>query len=581
MSGAILIVGILSMLSGSVYDQIFTEDFSTPQLDPAWQVVQTVPGLGGYSLTDNPGYLRYYLTGWLGYSGGWTLNYQSIGWTSSLTLLRQFDGENWILRTKADYNLHARDMNTGNSTGVQGQKLFIALGEETNDYLYIYRAVDWWYSYNALVMGLVSNGVEVAHFDGVPSPIGIDGWARETYLYEITRNGQEITVRFSNDGINYATAFSASLTEPVTATQRAIIDMCVYLPFGSYVDWDYIHVEPGNQLPVALCRDIIVPAGEQCQAEVTPEAIDNGSYDPDGDEITLRISPKGPFDIGVHEVILTVTDHRDAQATCTAKVTVVDSTKPISSFAVLPVLSGECSVDVVAVPTAIDNCAGVISGTTENPRKYTEQGTYTINWSYDDTHGNIEFQTQTVIVRDTTPPVPDVASLPTNSDQCSIEITTIPTATDICDGKIIGTTNDPLQYTNQGAYTIHWTYTDGAGNVSTQNQSVIIKNTTAPTINVSAPECVTYGKGNGNKANKITVTGQDNCSKSVIPQITKVEVFNNGGNLVTGNGIYEISGNTVYVNPSGNGWSVRITVFAEDENGNNQTIPITKSLIKC
>jgi len=72
MSGAMLIVVILSMSPGSVYAQIFKEDFSTPQLDPAWQVVQTVPGLGEYSLTDNPGYLRYYLTGRLGYNGGWT-----------------------------------------------------------------------------------------------------------------------------------------------------------------------------------------------------------------------------------------------------------------------------------------------------------------------------------------------------------------------------------------------------------------------------------------------------------------------------------------------------------------------------
>ena len=66
-----------------------------------------------------------------------------------------------------------------------------------------------------------------------------------------------------------------------------------------------------------------------------------------------------------------------------------------------------------------------------------------------------------------------------------------------------------------------------------------------------------------------------------LPEITKVEVFNNGGNLVMGNGIYEISGNTVYVNPNENGWSVRITVIAADENGNTQTIQIEKSLIKC
>jgi len=189
-------------------------------------------------------------------------------------------------------------------------------------------------------MGLVRNGVEVARFDGTPSPIGNDGWVRENYWYEITRNGEEITVRFSNDGINYTTAFSASLTEPVTTTQRAIIDMALYNAAGSYVDWDYIYVEPGimeNQPPVALCRDIIVPAGEQGQAEVTPGAIDDGSYDPDGDPLAYAISPAGPYPLGDTLVTLTVTDTHGAEASCSAKITVYDDTPPsITSLAADP-----------------------------------------------------------------------------------------------------------------------------------------------------------------------------------------------------------------------------------------------------
>jgi len=352
-----------------------------------------------------------------------------------------------------------------------------------------------------------------------------------------------------------------------------------------------LHYGPINQPPVADAGpEQRVSANSDCQGEVTLNGT--GSTDPDND--TLAYTWSGPFGtatgatptvkylaLGTHTITLTVDDGKGGTATDTVDVTVYDGTPPVPDAAVLPKLAGECSVEISEIPTATDNCAGRIAGTTTDPLRYTAQGNYTVTWTYNDGHGNTEFQTQTVIVRDTTPPVPDVAILPTNSDQCSIEITTIPTATDICDGKIIGTTNDPVQYPNQGAYTIHWTYTDRAGNVSTQNQSIIVKDTIAPTINVSAPECVTYGNGNGNKANKITVTAQDNCSKSVIPQITKVEVFNNGGNLVTGNGIYEISGNTVYVNPNGNGWSVRITVIAADENGNTQTIQITKSLIKC
>jgi len=170
---------------------------------------------------------------------------------------------------------------------------------------------------------------------------------------------------------------------------------------------------------------------------------------------------------------------------------------------------------------------------------------------------------------------------PADNTQPGTNVSVTPDPTDNCDGKIAATTADPLEYKTQGTYTIHWTYADRVGNVSTQIQTVIVADTIAPTISVSAPACVTYGKGNGSKANIITVTAQDNCSKSVILQITKVEVFINGGNLVMGNGIYEISGNTVYMNPNENGWSVRITVIAADENGNTQTIQIEKSLIKC
>ncbi|MDD8026985.1 MAG: HYR domain-containing protein, partial [Acidobacteriota bacterium] len=189
-------------------------------------------------------------------------------------------------------------------------------------------------------------------------------------------------------------------------------------------------------------------------------------------------------------------------------------------------------------PTATDDFdENVIVTCTPAPGSPFALGDTTVTCRAEDAAGNQATPTSFVVhVADTTPPLPDVSSLPAKSDQCSIQITTPPTATDICDGTIIGTTNDPLQYLEQGIYTIQWAFTDRAGNVSTQSQTVAVEDTLVPTIYVSAPECVTYGKGNGNKANKITVTAQDNCSPSVIPQITKVEVFNKGGNLVGGNG---------------------------------------------
>jgi hypothetical protein len=75
---------------------------------------------------------------------------------------------------------------------------------------------------------------------------------------------------------------------------------------------------------------------------------------------------------------------------------------------------------------------------------------------------------------DTTAPVPTVATLPVISGYCSVlsaEIA-VPTADDTCAGIINGTTSSSLNFTAPGTYTIMWTYNDGNGNTSTQNQTV-------------------------------------------------------------------------------------------------------------
>lgn len=75
--------------------------------------------------------------------------------------------------------------------------------------------------------------------------------------------------------------------------------------------------------PVARCQDVTVPADKNCQAVVTIEDIDWQSYDPDGGPITLSIDPPGPYPIGEHTVMLTVSDNEGASTTCTAIVTVL------------------------------------------------------------------------------------------------------------------------------------------------------------------------------------------------------------------------------------------------------------------
>src|SRR5690606_15058444 len=147
-------------------------------------------------------------------------------------------------------------------------------------------------------------------------------------------------------------------------------------------------------------------------------------------------------------------------------------TAPVPDAAELADATGECEVTVTA-PTASDNCEGTITATTTDPVTYTEQGTYTITWTYDDGNGNIETQTQTVVVDDVTAPVPDVAELADATGECEVTVTA-PTAADDCVSTITATTADLVTYTEQGTYTITWTYDDGNGNTETQTQTVVV-----------------------------------------------------------------------------------------------------------
>jgi len=110
--------------------------------------------------------------------------------------------------------------------------------------------------------------------------------------------------------------------------------------------------------------------------------------------------------------------------------------------------------------------------------------------------------TTNVFVGDNIKPIPDLATLPKITGDCNTVVSTIPTATDNCKGKIIATTTDPLSYSLSGNYTINWKYDDGNGNIETQTQQVEITQQPLPTANSSQTFC----KINNPKISDINVT---------------------------------------------------------------------------
>ncbi len=110
-----------------------------------------------------------------------------------------------------------------------------------------------------------------------------------------------------------------------------------------------------------------------------------------------------------------------------------------------------------------------------------------------------------IIIGDIQAPIPDLATLPTITGDCNTIITTTPTATDVCAGAIIGTTNSPLSYNLPGTYTVIWNYNDGNGNSVNQNQTVIITNQPLPAVNNPQIFCIQQNA----TLSSITITGQN------------------------------------------------------------------------
>ncbi len=211
---------------------------------------------------------------------------------------------------------------------------------------------------------------------------------------------------------------------------------------------------------------------------------------------------------GFHKITWTFDDGNGNIETQTQDVVINDITRPIPDLTTLPDVVGECSATVVTVPTATDACEGAIVGTTFDPLTYSTQGTYTITWFFDDGNGNAERQTQTVIVRDVSKPIPDLNSLPDVTGECSATVSSTPTATDNCEGSIIGTTSDALTYSTQGTHTITWSFDDGNGNIETQTQNVVIKDVSKP-----SPDLATLPDVTGECSATIVTppTATDNC----------------------------------------------------------------------
>ena len=211
---------------------------------------------------------------------------------------------------------------------------------------------------------------------------------------------------------------------------------------------------------------------------MTPTATDNH---PGVVTVTNNI---GKFPITSDTTITwTYTDASNNTATQTQEVTIKDTINPVPNpDNDLSTLTADCSIPAadVTIPTAMDNCDGTITATTNVTPPIT--ASTTIMWTYRDAAGNTATQTQEVVIDDDMPPTPNPSNnLSEITRQCLLresELTT-PAATDNCTGSVT-VTNNIANFPITSDTTITWTYTDGVNNTVTQTQQVTIDDTTDP-----------------------------------------------------------------------------------------------------
>ena len=240
---------------------------------------------------------------------------------------------------------------------------------------------------------------------------------------------------------------------------------------------------------------------------------------------------------GTYNIVVQDTADPDCRVTASATINAgIDSENPATP--VLTDITGECEATAIA-PTTTDNCAGTITGTTNDPLNYTTQGTHVIEWTFDDGNGNTITVNQNVIVDDVTDPVTPV--LADVIGECEATAS-IPSTTDNCTGTITGTTSDPLSYTTQGTHVIEWTFDDGNGNVITVNQNVIVDDITNPVTPVLADvigEC---------EATASVPTTTDNCTGTITGTTTDPLTYNTQGTHTIEWTFDDGNGNVVSVN---------------------------------
>ena len=217
-----------------------------------------------------------------------------------------------------------------------------------------------------------------------------------------------------------------------------------------------------------------------------------------------------------------------------------DTEAPMPSLLSLEAINEQCELTKTQLdgmaPSATDNHPQAVT-VTNNIGRFPIMSDTTITWTYTDAAGNTATQTQQVTINDTTDPVPMVADLPALEGCSQVTSLTAPTATDNCDGAIMGTTNVTPPIT--ASTTLTWTYTDAAGNAVTQTQEVVVNSDVlipdVPSLPVLTEQCrlAAISSPTAKNCSRNTITATTTATLPITTNSTITWTYTDGGNTAT------------------------------------------------
>lgn len=292
-------------------------------------------------------------------------------------------------------------------------------------------------------------------------------------------------------------------------------------------------VELADAAPLAACfANVNVSVGTSCDVVLTPEMIDAGSFDPDGDPLSFSLDVTGPLPPGSYFVTMTVTAGGESN-TCWSDVVVEDKSPPTAVCEAFVNLALDASGNANLLPSMIDagsmdNCPLDLS-ITSGPTAFdcTDVGnTYTVILGIEDPGGNTNacFSDVTIVdplgaCTNTPPSAVCVANVNVSVD-ASCEAILLPA---FIDGGSFDPDGDPLTFSlddsgpyTPGIYTVSLTVSDGAASSSCFS-TVTIEDKTDPVAVCANNLIVSIGPGGSTTIgpDAIDEGSFDNCALNV------------------------------------------------------------------